>query len=163
MLTGDNGLNFWHRPFNNTKSDWRRVGRITLIPSNWTREEKEMIDERIFVSEKIGKWVWIPFERKQLEHWFSERVEKRSWTGTRTGTRTRSWTRLVRKVFEQGLEVVSKQDWNKAQHGVGSSSWSAVSDSKTIFEGWVLRCCWNVGFIQRIHQKNVGMDSFNEK
>ena len=89
MLTGDNGLNFWQSPFSHQPDQVIEQAESLLIPSNWTREEKEMIDERIRIRENwemsmdtFGKNNWKPVFKKGLKKVLNK--------GHRTGTRTRS-------------------------------------------------------------------------
>ncbi len=66
---------FGNRPFSHQPDQVIEQAESLLIPSNWTREEKEMIDERIRIREN-WEMSMDTFRKEQLEAGFQKGLKK---------------------------------------------------------------------------------------
>ena len=89
---------FGNRPFSHQPDQVIEQAESLLIPSNWTREEKEMIDERIRIREN-WEMSMDTFRKEQLEAGFQKGLKKGLEQGLEQGLE-----RGLERGLEQGLE-----------------------------------------------------------
>ena len=94
---------FGNRPFSHQPDQVIEQAESLLIPSNWTREEKEMIDERIRIREN-WEMSMDTFRKEQLEAGFQKGLKQGRQEGMELGVQAGQQS-LIQKLALKGMSI----------------------------------------------------------